>query len=182
MSGVMTPVRHAEKKIEVEASSWRLLQRLLDAATFGALVQRGVAAGEIAPKRRAPLTFLHFGNAAHEKKLRQFRFAADIEARRRVEDMSIRPDRRGLGAQSIFEADPKEAVVGLPAVANHEIAQFARQIGVVRVEIQRFLEELADVGVRSGDGDGNDLGDFRSLRGGNMVVIYGLPHLFPSGE
>ena len=56
----------SNKKIEVEASCLRFLQGLLDAAAFGAFVQRGVAAGEVAAQRRPALAALHFGDATHE--------------------------------------------------------------------------------------------------------------------
>jgi hypothetical protein len=175
-------VHHVEQQIQVAAPFRGFFQGLLYSAAFGTYVKGGIATGEVATERGAALTSLHFGNATHEEVLGQLGFTPDVEAGRGVEYMAIRPGREGLGALPVFNADAKEAVVGLTAVADDELAEFAGEVGVAGVEVERFFEELADVRVGGGGGSGDDPGKFRAVGGDNAFAIGEGVKFFPSGS
>src|SRR5580704_13908259 len=96
--------------------------------------------------------------------------------------MTVCPKGQGLGWRSVFDADAKEAVVGLAAVSNYEFSELARKICVVGIKVERLLKELPDIRVRFGNGGGDDLGYLRSLRSGHDIAVGWEPKIAPAGN
>ena len=95
-----------------------------------------------------------------------------------MKDVSVRARKRGRQWLAVFSPDEEKAVVGLATVADQQFAEFAGEVGVVGVEIERFLEKLANIRIDACNCTGNNIVQFSSVVANNALQIRPVPEIF----